>query len=173
VKRREFITLLGGAAAWPLAAKAQQPAKTFRIGITTIQPRTAPIYAVFDQRLRELGYIEGQNLIVDFLNPEDQTGGIAGAIKELVRRKVDVIVAPYESALKSALAVTGTVPIVMIAIDYDPLALGYIQSLSPLAQAEHRCNFVPKSEIRQALSVAIKRGRDRHKSAAMTRRCLC
>jgi putative ABC transport system substrate-binding protein len=130
VKRREFITLLGGAAAWPLAAKAQQPAKTFRIGITTIQPRTAPIYAVFDQRLRELGYIEGQNLIVDFLNPEDQTGGIAGAIKELVRRKVDVIVAPYESALKSALETTDSVPIVMIAIDYDPLAMGYIKSLS-------------------------------------------
>src|SRR5262245_15018068 len=128
--RREFITLLGGAAAWPLAAKAQQPAKTFRIGITTIQPRTAPIYAVFDQRLRELGYIEGQNLIVDFLNPEDQTGGIAGAIKELVRRKVDVIVAPYESALKSALETTDSVPIVMIAIDYDPLAMGYIKSLS-------------------------------------------
>jgi putative ABC transport system substrate-binding protein len=51
-------------------------------------------------------------------------------MKELVRRKVDVILAPYESALKSALAVSGTVPIVMIAIDYDPLALGYIQSLS-------------------------------------------
>jgi putative tryptophan/tyrosine transport system substrate-binding protein len=130
MRRREFITLLGGAAvAWPLAARAQQPVKT-RIGITTIQPRTSPIYAAFDQRLRELGYIEGQNLVVDFLNPEDQAEGIAGAIKELVRRNVNVIVAPYESAVKSALAVTQTVPIVMIAIDYDPLALGYAKSLS-------------------------------------------
>ena len=130
LRRREFITLVGGtAAAWPLAARAQQSAKT-RIGITSIQPRTSPIYAAFDQRLRELGYIEGQNLIVDFLDPGDQAQGFAGAIKELVRRKVDVIVAPYEGALKSALAATGTVPIVMIAIDYDPLALGYIQSLS-------------------------------------------
>jgi putative tryptophan/tyrosine transport system substrate-binding protein len=130
MRRREFITLVGGAAAWPLAARAQQPSNTFRVGIATIQPRTSPVYAPFDQRLRELGYIEGQNLIVDFLNPEDQAEGIAGAIKELVRRKVDVIVAPYESALKSALATTDTVPILMIAIEYDPLALGYIKNLS-------------------------------------------
>ena len=68
MRRREFIALLGGAAvAWPHAARAQQPAK-IRIGIVTIQPRTSPIYAAFDQRLRELGYIEGKNLVVDFLN---------------------------------------------------------------------------------------------------------
>jgi putative ABC transport system substrate-binding protein len=130
MRRREFFGALSGAVSWPFAARAQQPSKTFRIGITSIQPRMSPIYAAFDQRLRELGYIEGQNLIVDFLNPEDQAEGIAGAIKELVRRKVDVIVVPYESALKSALAATDSVPIVMIAIDYDPLARGYIKSLS-------------------------------------------
>ena len=57
--RREFITVLGGAAAaWPLPARAQQQAMT-RVGIVTIQPRTAPMYAAFDQRLRELGYVEG------------------------------------------------------------------------------------------------------------------
>ena len=129
-ERREFITLLGGAAvAWPLVARAQQPAMT-RVGITTIQPRTSPIYAAFDKRLRELGYIEGQNLVVDLLNPQNQAGGIAGAVAELLRRKVDIIVAPYESTLKSAIAATATVPIVMIAVDYDPLALGYIKSLS-------------------------------------------
>src|SRR6202011_3159743 len=54
----------------------------------------------------------------------------AGAIKEVLRRKADVIIAPYESALKSALGGTEIVPIVMIAIDYDPLALGYIKSLA-------------------------------------------
>ena len=130
MRRREFIKLLGcSAASWPLSARAQQPARV-HIGITTIQPRTASIYTVFDARLRELGYFEGQNLIVDFLNPEDQAEGIAGAIKELIRRKVDVIIAPYESAVKSALAASNTVPIVMIAIDYDPLAQGYVKSLS-------------------------------------------
>jgi putative ABC transport system substrate-binding protein len=135
MKRRTFIVgLLGGAAVvavlWPLSAQAQQLSKGIRIGITTIQPRTSPPYVAFDQRLRELGYIDGQNLTLDFLNPDDQAGSITDAMKELVRRKVDVIIAPYESAVKAALAATDTVPIVMIAIDYDPLALGYTKSLA-------------------------------------------
>jgi putative tryptophan/tyrosine transport system substrate-binding protein len=130
VKRRAFITLIGGTVLWPLAARAQQPPKNLRIGITTIQPRTSPPYAAFDERLRELGYVDGQNLTVDFLNPDDYAGGIDGAMRELVRRKVDVIVVPTESAVKSALAATDTLPIVMVAITYDPLALGYIKSLA-------------------------------------------
>jgi putative ABC transport system substrate-binding protein len=129
VRRREFITLLGGAAAWPLTAQAQRPT-SWHIGIATIQSRTTPIYAAFEQRLRELGYNEGQNLIVDYLNPEKQAEGVPGAIKELVRRKVDIIVAPYESGVKAALAASDTVPVVMIATEYDPLALGYVKSLA-------------------------------------------
>jgi ABC-type uncharacterized transport system substrate-binding protein len=129
MRRRDFITLLGGAAMWPRAVRARQPATT-RVGVTTIQPRTSPVWVMFDQRLRELGYIEGQNLVVDFLNPEDQAGSIAGAVNELVRRKVDIIVAPYETTVKSALAASDTVPIVMVAVDYDPIALGYVKSLS-------------------------------------------
>jgi putative ABC transport system substrate-binding protein len=128
MKRRAFIAGIGSAAAWPMVARGQQPTN-LRIGITTIQQRISPPYAAFDQRLRELGYIDGQNLTMEFVNPDMQGEGIAGAVKELVRRKVDVIIAPYESAVKAALAVANTVPIVMIAIDYDPLALGYISSL--------------------------------------------
>jgi putative ABC transport system substrate-binding protein len=131
MRRREFITLLGGAAvARPRTARAQQPPNIFRVGITTIQQPTSPPYSAFDQRLRQLGYILGQNLAVEFVNPDAQADGIAGSIKELLRRNVDVIIAPYEDAVRSALAATGTVPIVMIAIDYDPLALGYIKSLA-------------------------------------------
>jgi len=113
IERRKFLATLGGAAvAWPLAARAQQqPVKSWRIGITTIQPRSSPPYAAFDQRLRQLGYIEGKNLVVEFLNPEAQAEGMAGVMKELVRWIVDVIVAPYQSALKSALAATDSVPI--------------------------------------------------------------
>jgi putative ABC transport system substrate-binding protein len=130
MRRREFVMLLGGAAAtWPLATHAQQGAM-MRVGVVTIQPRTAPPYAAFDQRLRELGYVEGQNLILDFLNPEQQPGGNAGAVQELIRRKVEVIVVVYENTLKAALATTTTVPLVMVAIDYDPLALGFIKSLA-------------------------------------------
>jgi putative tryptophan/tyrosine transport system substrate-binding protein len=129
MRRRAFIAGLGGVAAWPLAARAQQQA-SWRVGIITIQQRTSPPYAAFDQRLRELGYIEGRNLSIEFVHPDMQAGGIAGGIDELIRRKVDVIIAPYASAVKSALAAINTVPIVMIAIDYDPLALGYIKSIA-------------------------------------------
>ena len=151
MKRREFITLLGGAAvARPLAALAQQSPNSWRIGITTIQPRSSPSYGAFGQRLLELGYIEGQNLTVEFLNPDAQAEGIGGAMKELVSQKIDVIVAPYESALKSALAATDTVPIVMIAIDYDPLALGYIKSLA-------RPGANVTGLVTQQLELAVKR----------------
>lgn len=130
IRRREFLVSLGSAAAiWPLAVRSQQP-KVFRIGITTIQERTSPPYAAFDQRLRELGYVDGQNLAVELVNPNTHPEGIPGSIKQLLRRKVDVIIAPYERAVQSALAASETIPIVMIAIDYDPLALGYIKSLS-------------------------------------------
>jgi len=121
--------LLGSATAWPLTARAQQGAMT-RVGVVTIQSRTAPPYAAFDQRLRELGYVEGQNLIVDFLNPKQQPGGNAGAVQELIHRKVQVIVVVYEHTVKAAIAATTTVPLVMVAIDYDPLALGFIKSLA-------------------------------------------
>jgi len=130
MQRREFIALLGGAAAaWPLAARPQRPT-SLHIGIVTIQSRTTPIYTAFDQRLRELGHIEGENLVTDYLNPEMQAEGVPGAIKELVRRNVDIIVAPYESTVKSAIAASDTVPVVMIATEYDPLALGYVKSLA-------------------------------------------
>jgi putative tryptophan/tyrosine transport system substrate-binding protein len=130
MRRRDFIKVVAGSAmAWPLASHAQQPAMT-HVGIVTIQPRTAPMYAAFDQRLRELGYVEGQNLALDYVNPERQAGGAAGAIEQLLRRKVDIILATYESTLKAALATSITVPIVMVAVDYDPLALGYVKSLA-------------------------------------------
>jgi putative tryptophan/tyrosine transport system substrate-binding protein len=131
VKRRDFIALIGsGVAFLPRVARAQQPPKSLSVGITSIQPRTSPPYAAFDRRLRELGYIEGQSLAVEFVNPDAVSGGIGEAMKKLVRRKVDVIVAPNESAVKSALAATDSIPIVMIAIDYDPLARGYVKSLA-------------------------------------------
>src|ERR1700737_3434922 len=101
-----------------------------RFGVVTIQPPTALTYPAFNQRLRELGYVEGQNLIVDFVNPDKQPGGNAGAVVELLRRKVDVIVATYESTVKAALAAKATVPIVMVAVDYDPLVQGYVNSLA-------------------------------------------
>jgi putative ABC transport system substrate-binding protein len=129
MRRREFIGLLGGAAAWPLAARAQQPPMT-RVGIVTIQPRTSPPYAAFTQRLRELGYVEGQNLSLDFVNPEQQPGGNAGAVQELIRRKVHIVLAIYQPTVAAVVTAATSIPVVMIAVDYDPVALGYVKSLA-------------------------------------------
>jgi putative ABC transport system substrate-binding protein len=102
VRRREFITLLGGAATstiLPIADLfAQRPAVT-KVGIVTIRPPTSPPFAAFTQRLHQLGYIEGQNLRLDFINPEQQARGNAGAVQELIRRKVDVILANYQPTM--------------------------------------------------------------------------
>ena len=129
VGRRELLAGLIGAVVLPLATRAQR-SMSLHIGIVTIQPRTAPAYAAFDQRLRELGHIEGQNLVTDYLNPEKYPEGDPGVIKELVRRKVDIIVAPYESTVEAAIAASEIVSVVTIAIHYDPVAVGYVKSLA-------------------------------------------
>jgi putative tryptophan/tyrosine transport system substrate-binding protein len=130
MRRRELITLLGGAAiGWPLVARAQQPAGMLRVGMVGGQPRSSPLYAAFLQRLAELGYQEGSNFTFEFIQAasfEDY----ARANWELVTRKVGILVASgTEVALKSALAATNNLPIVMTAIEYDPIALGYVTSL--------------------------------------------
>jgi putative ABC transport system substrate-binding protein len=133
VRRREFIALVGGAAASTILPNndlcAQRPAVT-KVGIVTIQPPTSPPFAAFTQRLHQLGYIEGQNLRLDFINPEQQAGGNAGAIQELIRRKVDVILANYQSTMEAVVAAASSIPVVMIAVDYNPLALAFVKSLA-------------------------------------------
>jgi putative tryptophan/tyrosine transport system substrate-binding protein len=128
-RRREFITLLGGAAAWPLAARAQQP-KMLRVGLVSVQPRSAQNNAALERRLAELGYQDGRNLIFDFVQVASFDQWEA-AIRDIGARKADIIVASGpEISLKTALAITGVTPIVMIAIDYDPFARGYVTSLA-------------------------------------------
>jgi putative ABC transport system substrate-binding protein len=132
MRRREFITVLGGVAtAWPLAPLAQTTPKTLRLGMVSHNPRTAPFTVSFERRLRELGYVEGQNLVIEFIDTRGQVSRIEEGMREVVRRNVDIILAGGpEVSLKSALAATSTLPIVMIAIDYDPFALGYVKSLA-------------------------------------------
>jgi putative ABC transport system substrate-binding protein len=132
MRRREFITVLGGVAtAWPLALLAQTTPKTLRLGMVSHNPRTAPFTVSFERRLRELGYVEGQNLVIEFIDTRGQVSRIEEGMREVVRRNVDIILAGGpEVSLKSALAATSTLPIVMIAIDYDPFALGYVKSLA-------------------------------------------
>jgi putative ABC transport system substrate-binding protein len=128
--RRDFISLLGGAAAWPLAARAQEPSKMLRVGTVAGTPKSSPQWAAFERRMGELGYQEGKNFSFDFLQAAS-ADEYEVLYRRLAVRMPDVILAiGPEMGLKSALAVTRTSPIVMIAIDYDPLALGYVTSLA-------------------------------------------
>jgi putative tryptophan/tyrosine transport system substrate-binding protein len=129
LRRREFISLLGGAAAWPIAAHAQQH-KMLRVGFVGMQPREAPHYKNFLRRMAELGYQEGRNFTFDYI----QTPNVEGYernYRELAARKVDVFLAVgNERALRAALLIAETKPIAFLAVDFDPLARGYVASLS-------------------------------------------
>jgi len=131
MRRREFITLLGGAAAaWPLAVRAQLQPKMLRVGFVGIQPRGSPLYAIFLNRMAELGYQEGRNFAFEYI----QTPNLEGyekSYRELASRKVDVFLAVgNEEALRAALSAAEGGPIAFLAIDFDPLAKGYVSSLS-------------------------------------------
>jgi putative ABC transport system substrate-binding protein len=115
-----------------LPSAGAEPTKMFRVGIAALaNPRSAPFFVAFEERLRELGYIEGKTLAIDFLSAEGKIERLPAAMAELVRRKIDVIVVGgSEVILKAAKAATPTIPIVMIAVDFDPLAHGYVASLA-------------------------------------------
>jgi len=131
ITRRYFVSCLGGAAvAWPLAARAQQQPKMLRVGFVAMQPRESPLYANFLKRMAELGYQEGRNFTFDYI----QTPNIEGYEKdyrELATRKVDVFLAVgNEPALRAALSAADGRPIAFLAVDFDPLAKGYVANLS-------------------------------------------
>src|SRR5262249_8925814 len=134
IGRRKFLTTLGGAAAWPLAARAQQaPGRISRIGILgsrgTVVSDTG--YAAFIDELRRLGFTEGQNLVVEY-HPTDMGRDAAfAAAAEMIRSNVELIVAEgAEFNLQAAVAASRTIPIVITANSYDPIARGYVASLA-------------------------------------------
>src|SRR5262249_42943812 len=133
IRRREFITLVGGAAAWPLAARAQ-PAKTMaRIGVLgpgLSNPFASTLYQAFLAQLRELGFSEGQNLVAEYQAMDDARGPFVATI-ELMRSQPDLVVAlGPEVALQAVVGASGSVPIVFIAVNYDPIARGYVTSVA-------------------------------------------
>lgn len=120
-----------GIIATPFASDAQQTAKVSRIGILSAGVPRVPLYAPFDQRLRELGYIEGQNFASEFRTAEGKPERLPDLAAELVRLKVDVIVTGGpEAVLRAVTQATSSIPIVMLAIDYDPIARGYVAGLA-------------------------------------------
>jgi putative tryptophan/tyrosine transport system substrate-binding protein len=127
VKRREFITLLGGAAAWPLAARGQQ-SKGPRIGALSTQSSDSRTDA-FKQALRELGYIEGQTIAIEWRFSGDRAERLAGFAAELVRSDLDLIVATSSLPAHAAKSATSTIPIVFVAVS-DPVEFGLVETLA-------------------------------------------
>jgi putative ABC transport system substrate-binding protein len=128
MKRRQFITLLGGAAAaWPLAAGAQRAAKEVRIGVLAGSP--LPPLRRFSRKLQELGYIEGQNLHFEYRFAEGRDDRYAAMVAELVALQVDLIVTWGTPAALAAKQATRTIPIV-IGASGDPVHTGIVSNLA-------------------------------------------
>ena len=133
MERRDFIQLAAGAAvAWSTAARAQQSKRMLRVGMSAFSPRSLAPFVAFERRMAELGYREGETYTFDYVRTLGP--GLAeyeAGYREVVERNPDILFAPAtEMNLKAALAASQTTPIVMVAIDYDPFARGYVASLA-------------------------------------------
>jgi putative ABC transport system substrate-binding protein len=132
MRRREFIAALGGAAAMPLAARAQQSGPVPRIGYLSPVDRVAGFFArdqAFQHGLKELGYVEGTNIVVEYRFADGNFDRLPALAKELIHLKVDVIVAVVTQGSLAARDATKTIPIVMAGVS-DPVGSGLIASLA-------------------------------------------
>ena len=132
MKRREFITLIGGTTvSWPLAAAAQQVESTYRLAYLALLPgEEATLAKPFLKRLQELGFIEGKNLTVEYRSAEGRSERLAQLAAELVQAGPNVLVAGFGTlAAKAAAAATKTIPVVFTTVG-DPVGAGLVESLA-------------------------------------------
>jgi putative ABC transport system substrate-binding protein len=128
MRRRELITLLGGAAVWPLAARAQEPGRVYRISTLHQAPHDAPQHLAFFAEMHRLGFIEGQNLVVDRRGYGLRVEQFSEFAREQVKAQVDVIVCGGEAAARAAQQATATIPLIIL-VD-DALRAGLVRSLA-------------------------------------------
>jgi ABC-type uncharacterized transport system substrate-binding protein len=154
LKRREFLTLLGGAAAWPAAARAQQAAMPI-VGL--VSPRSAEdsvrLGAAFRKALNETGYIEGQNVMVEYHWLEGKYDRLPALMADLVRRRVAVIATPaFTVAAPAAKAATTTIPIVF-GVAEDPVKLGLVSSFARPGGNATGINFLASEMLAKRLGL--------------------
>jgi putative ABC transport system substrate-binding protein len=129
--RRKLLIALGGVLVLPRCTLAQQGGRTYRVCWLSSSRRTEPYSIAFDQRLRELGLVEGRNLVIEFRGSEGRIDRLPELAADLARQNCDVLVAPGSEANLAAIKqASRDTPIVMVAIDYDPVATGHIASLA-------------------------------------------
>src|SRR5262245_6158835 len=132
MKRRELLVILGAAAAWSLGARAQQQAKVWRVGFLAIPQRPAALassrYGAFARGMRELGYVEGDNLVIEYRFADGKAERLSNMVAELLELKPDVLVVAGTPAVRAAHNATTRIPIVMGGAS-DPVGSGLIQSL--------------------------------------------
>ena len=132
MQRRDLIKgIVGSAAAWPLVARAQQAAKVWRIGFLAGAPREANSrnYASFVEGMRELGYVENKDFVIEWRSANEQYERFPDLARELIRLKVDVIVTAAGAAVRSLQDATTTIPIVWV-YSTDPVGNGFVASLA-------------------------------------------
>jgi putative ABC transport system substrate-binding protein len=162
MRRREFITLLGGAAAaWPLAARAQQPTRRPRLGTLIYStPERDPNAQSFLRGLRDLGYIDGENIGIEYRFAEGKPERLRDLAAELVRTKPDMIFALGGDVTPFVVRATQTIPIVY-AMSADPVQVGVADSLAKPGGKRHRRHLLIGRACRQTSGGAQGGGSER------------